>query len=274
MPELTIITINKNNLQGLEKTIHSVFQQTFGNYEYIIIDGASTDGSVDLLKENEIRFTYWVSEPDSGVYQAMNKGICRSTGNYLLFLNSGDYFESKDSLEKVFNRVQNADILTCGYRLVKNGVIVNTTLPPSQITFGYLYLAGINHQSTFIRRELIVNSGLYREDFKYNSDIEFWFRTIILENASVECVPVILTQYNLEGISSKESLKEEFQKELKEIYSHALLEKFIPDYDTWNYERSEMKILYWAKSKKAMYFVIKAIYKLVESVNSFKRKRK
>jgi glycosyltransferase involved in cell wall biosynthesis len=270
---LSIITVNLNNREGLRKTLNSVFIQTFTDFEYIIIDGASTDGSVDLIKESGNPFTYWVSEPDSGVYQAMNKGISHSAGEYLLFLNSGDFLESDTALEQVFNTNHPQDILTCGYKLAQNGKIFFTTIPPKQITFGYLYLSGINHQSTFIRRELFLKSGFYREDFKYNSDIEFWFRTIILENASIMGISAILTVYNLEGISSIESSKPEFQEELRKIFSHPFFEKFIPDYDTWKKEKAEMKVLYWARSKKTLYTTLKLIYKLAVFLRSIKPKR-
>ena len=95
--QLSIITINRNNKTGLEKTIYSVVNQNYKDYEYIVIDGDSSDGSLEVIKRNEKYFSYWVSEPDSGVYQAMNKGIDRANGEYCLFLNSGDYLKDDNS---------------------------------------------------------------------------------------------------------------------------------------------------------------------------------
>jgi glycosyltransferase involved in cell wall biosynthesis len=270
-PKLTIITVNLNNREGLRRTLNSVFIQTFTDFEYIIIDGASTDGSVDLIKESSNHFTYWVSEPDSGVYQAMNKGIGFASGEYLLFLNSGDIFVSDTALEKVFNQNHSADILICGHKLSKNEKIVYSELPPVQITFGHLYLKGINHQSTFIRRDLFLKSGLYREDFRYNADIEFWIRTIILGNASVECIHEYVSVYNLEGISSIESTKTEFQEELQKIYNHPLLQKIIPDYDGWKKEKEEMRIWNWIKSKKIVYSPLKLMFNLARLIKPNKR---
>src|SRR5690242_21925905 len=89
--KLSIITVNFNNAAGLQRTMDSAFHQTFTDYEYVIIDGGSTDGSKDLIKNHANKLVYWVSEKDNGVYQAMNKGIVRAKGDYLLFLNSGDY---------------------------------------------------------------------------------------------------------------------------------------------------------------------------------------
>ena len=91
-PKFSIITVNYNNLEGLKKTVESVKNQTYQKFEYIVIDGGSYDGSLEFIKDNESLLDYWVSEPDSGVYQAMNKGIEKATGEYLLFLNSGDHF--------------------------------------------------------------------------------------------------------------------------------------------------------------------------------------
>jgi glycosyltransferase involved in cell wall biosynthesis len=88
--KLSIITVNLNNIGGLQKTFESVFNQLFSDYEYIVIDGGSTDGSVDIIAQNAIKISYWISERDNGIYHAMNKGIQVSKGEYILFLNSGD----------------------------------------------------------------------------------------------------------------------------------------------------------------------------------------
>lgn len=109
---ISIITINYNNIQGLKNTLSSVLEQDYNNIEYIVIDGGSTDGSKELLvaKANELH--YWVSERDKGLYNAMNKGITQSTGDYLIFMNSGDVFFNKHVLSAIFvNRKYEADIL-------------------------------------------------------------------------------------------------------------------------------------------------------------------
>src|SRR5690606_22317295 len=100
MFKLSIVTINLNNLVGLQKTMQSVFNQTFTDYEYIVIDGGSTDGSKEYIEKHTNKLVYWVSEKDGGVYEAMNKGIIKATGEYCNFLNSGDYFWNNSVLEK------------------------------------------------------------------------------------------------------------------------------------------------------------------------------
>ena len=99
MKTISIITVNYNNCQGLERTVNSVARQTYTDVEYIVVDGGSTDKSVDIIKQNENIISFWVSEKDNGIYNAMNKGVSFSHGEYLLFLNSGDYFADKEVLE-------------------------------------------------------------------------------------------------------------------------------------------------------------------------------
>ena len=111
MPFFSIITINLNNSTGLEKTIQSVTTQLFSDFEFIIIDGGSTDNSIDVIKKYESEITSWVSEKDNGIYDAQNKGIAKANGTYCLFLNSGDYLFSKDALKKVFDSNLTEDIV-------------------------------------------------------------------------------------------------------------------------------------------------------------------
>ena len=113
MKKLTIITINRNNLEGLRKTIASVVSQTWRHFEYIVIDGASCDGSAEYIASMSDAIDYWISEKDSGVYEAMNKGVVKAQGEYLLFLNSGDFLVDKEVLSKVFDQAKGSDIL-CG----------------------------------------------------------------------------------------------------------------------------------------------------------------
>src|SRR4030043_464009 len=123
MPHLSIITINLNNAAGLRQTIESVINQTFSDYEYIIIDGGSTDGSVDVIKEYASKLRYWITEPDTGIYNAMNKGIMQAKGEYFQFLNSGDWFLNETILQKLFSVDHNADILYGDeYWVYKNGI--------------------------------------------------------------------------------------------------------------------------------------------------------
>lgn len=238
--KLSIITVNLNNKDGLYKTIMSVREQTFKDFEYIIIDGGSSDQSLEVIHNNEDCISHWVSEQDDGIFQAMNKGIIKSRGEYLLFLNSGDFFVNCDVLEKVFMENRSADILCARCNILKNGSIVWTSDPPEFVTFGTLYIEGLAHQSTFIKKKLFDNFGLYREDFRYNSDVEFWYRTIILNGASTQKVNEITTNYSLGGLSDRYSKHDSFLKEKQIIYDNPIFQRIIPDYECW---KNDIKVL-------------------------------
>ena len=128
----SIITVNYNNKNGLEMTIKSVLGQTCKDFEYIIIDGGSTDGSVEVIKKYASRIDYWVSEPDKGVYNAMNKGIRKATGDYLNFMNSGDAYHSTSALEIIAGLHSDDDIIIGGYYDSTRGIA--HVIPPQDVT--------------------------------------------------------------------------------------------------------------------------------------------
>jgi glycosyltransferase involved in cell wall biosynthesis len=264
---LSIVTVNYNNFVGLRKTIESVVNQTFKDFNYIIIDGGSTDESVKVIEEYSDKINYWVSELDSGVYQAMNKGIRVANGEYLLFLNSGDFFIDGSILEKVFHTNHSADILCGRCAITKNGKVIHVTNPPTNHTFLTYFQSGINHQSTFIKRSLFEKYGLYREDFKYNSDWEFWIRTIILNNCTTEKIDEIICEYNLEGISSVDNQTAVYQSEINDVLSNPILQKFIPDYEIWQQEKKANEPLHWVKSKKILYKPLLFLYQIAKYYN-------
>lgn len=271
MYKLTVITINLNNADGLQKTLHSVMSQTSQNFEYIIIDGASGDGSVEFIKQfasQQALFSpsfclKWISERDTGVYQALNKGIQLADGEYLLFLNSGDFFYSKTVVETFLSQNYFADIVCGRCAISKNDRVVHITNPPDYVTFGTLYNGeGLAHQSTFIKRKLFNSIGFYREDFRYNSDIDFWYKAIILNNASTVKHNYIVCDYNLAGISSVENNNQQFAEEHKQILSHPIFQRIIPDYDASRKEEESLAILKWAYNKIIIRGIINLLYAL------------
>ena len=159
MPKLSIITVNLNNAPGLQKTMQSVFAQTFSDYDYIIIDGDSTDSSKEFIEKHADKLSYWVSETDEGIYQAMNKGIAKANGEYLLFLNSGDYFYSDESLSALFKNSNYEDIIY-GNLLVNEEDGKQWILDyPAELSFGYFYRHSLPHQSTLIKTNLFKTIG-------------------------------------------------------------------------------------------------------------------
>lgn len=201
MPRLSIVTINKNNDKGLEKTIKSVWErQTFDNFEHIVIDGASSDNSVDVIRKYEMKITYWISELDEGIYDAMNKGIVKSKGDYLLFLNSGDWLED-DILAQVFNEDFNEDIVYANlyhYRKVDD---IELCIYPDKLTLPFILNYSLGHPSTFIKRELFKDM-LYEEKYRIISDWVFFIKQILLFNRTTKHLNLAISYFNLYGISS------------------------------------------------------------------------
>lgn len=263
--KLSVITINLNNRDGLTKTTESILHQSFSEFEYILVDGASTDGSREILTETEgssLKSFRWISEPDTGPYEAMNKGIRLASGEYLLFLNSGDFLVNENVLENVFSVIHTADFLLGRCDVSVNDKVIHTITPPPQLTFRYLYYQGLPHQSTFIKRDLFLKHGFYREDFRYNSDIEFWYRTIVLQCCSTETLQTVITNYNKHGISYLDRNTEQYKSEKKEILAHPFLQFFIPDYDGFRNECLEMETFLWARSKPVLNGIITGLYRL------------
>ena len=211
----TIITINFNNKGGLEETIHSILGQTSCDFEYIIIDGGSTDGSVDVIKKYESRITYWVSEKDKGVYHAMNKGVAQAHGEYLIFMNAGDCFHSSDVLSKMSDYQE--DII-CG-KVLKGSSTIPSGHHKSTITLVDLMRGSLPHQAMFIKKELMVKHP-YDEKYKILSDWKFCIQTLVFDNCSFRNSDVVVADYDTSGISTNSNglLPKEREQILKEMF--------------------------------------------------------
>ncbi len=192
--KFSIITVNYNNKEGLRKTIESVIHQSFRDFEYIVIDGGSTDGSVDVLKEYDQQINYWVSEKDSGIYNAMNKGISIAHGEYLNFMNSGDCFYSYDILERVAKYQYNTDfIVGRDYHYNEGKRQGHASILPPRTTMIHFFVATLDHQSSFIKRALFEDS-LYDENHRLVSDWIFFTEKIVKEGKRVQFIPDIICQ--------------------------------------------------------------------------------
>ena len=262
----SIITINKNNVEGLRRTITSVIEQSFNDFEYIIIDGNSSDSSVSIINELLSKHSSfpasWISEDDSGIYNAMNKGINMSQGDYLLFLNSGDVLVDKDCLQRVFDHPFDTDIITTRCNVVDNGQVIWTSPHITRITLDTLYSVGIPHQSTFIKKALFNRFGMYREDFRYNSDIAFWYKSIIFGGATTIGLDLVLTNYDNNGISATESKTPRYQAEKQEILSEGGLPRITPDYDRWYEYQKKMREFEWINNAPVIRFILRSIRKV------------
>ena len=172
--KISIVTINYNNPSGLKKTIESVVNQTWKNFEYIIIDGGSTNGDLEIIQYYQDQINYWVSEPDKGVYNAMNKGIKKATGDFIIFMNSGDVFNDNNVLENtvpLFNK-DAYFIYGNNYKEKENSKRLKTY--SSKLTFSFFYTSSLNHQATFIKRDVFTELFYYDENKKIVSDWELF----------------------------------------------------------------------------------------------------
>lgn len=237
--KLSIITVNYNNKEGLLKTIESIKKQTFDDFEFVIIDGGSTDGSLELIKECPF-VDRWVSEEDNGVYPAMNKGIKMATGKYINFMNSGDEYFSGDVLMELSTLLDSEYDIFYGNTLYYNkNNYRREEIPPADLSFFYLYHFGINHQASFIKRTLFWDSFLYNENYKICADWEFFMYNICLKSVSYKYVNTFICNYDFSGISAD-------PKNLKLFYDEK--EQTIRKYFSLFY--NDFKVLEEFKSKR------------------------
>lgn len=197
----SVITINYNNLVGLRKTIESVVSQTCGDFEFVIIDGGSTDGSIDVIKKYVDRIDYWVSEKDRGIYHAMNKGVVQTHGDYCIFMNSGDTFYDNRVLETVSRCMTNEDILVGKVVIDDQNHIISPPPISGQMTLYHLYSGSIPHQGSFIKTDLL-RKYPYDETLKISSDWKFFVQALILDNCSIRYIDEFIACYDMNGFSA------------------------------------------------------------------------
>lgn len=262
----SIITVNYNNRDGLRKTIESVINQTCRDFEYIVIDGGSTDGSVDVIKEYDKDIDYWVSEPDKGIYNAMNKGIAKATGDYLNFMNSGDCFFNECVLEKISKKGNPADIIVGrDYHFKESTQQGFATILPSRISMLTFVHNSLPHQSSFFKRELFINS-LYDESLRLVADVKFYIQKICVEQCSIQLIDDIICRREPDGVSN--TYNERRLQEHQQVVTEVLPPAAIRDYDTLHLlDKSTMyklmRILENDRSRKWLTYAIKIITRLV-----------
>ena len=251
---LSIITINYNNLDGLRKTIDSVVSQTFRDFEWIIIDGGSTDGSKQLIEQNAEHFSYWVSEPDTGIYNAMNKGIKQAHGKYLQFLNSGDWFYDENSLMRCFQHEFNTDIVYGDLYFVKENGELELSSYPQQLTIHFLYHFSLGHNASFIKRSLMQKDP-YDEHYTIVSDWKFFLKQA-LAGSTFERIGEVITCFDTTGISSCNEvlIQEERNRAIKELIPETLIHDFnLIDKLQTTLDKDQVKKVLKYGSKKRIY---------------------
>lgn len=200
--KLSIITVCWNDKNGLDKTIKSVISQNTREFQFLIIDGASTDGTIDILEQYKDSIDYYISEPDKGIYNAMNKGVLAANGEYCLFLNAGDIFFDEKVVTRFLQENISEDIVSgkeaCSFDGKK---FVAYRKPPKEISLLYFMKQTLAHQSTFIRKELLL-AFPYDETYKIASDYIFFFKSFFEENASYRRLDFFVSIFIMDGISS------------------------------------------------------------------------
>lgn len=217
---IDIITINKDNKDGLEKTILSVINQTkFDEINYIIIDGGSTDGSKEIIKKYKKYFGYSTSRKDNGIFNAFNKALSHLKGDYVLFLNSGDYLFSETIIEDFLTLCDGSTIVYgnqefrkilkgYGSKLHEERILgeeVNTRLYPFTLDEAFFKMDALPHQSTFIKSDYMKQHP-YSEDYKIIGDWIMLREAIIDNEATYQHIPITVSSYGLDGISAKNGL--------------------------------------------------------------------
>ena len=220
--KLSIITVNYNDALGLERTIKSVISQTYHDFEFIIIDGGSTDESVEVIKKYEEHIDYWVSEHDGGIYCGMNKGLHQAQGEYVNFMNGGDCFYSPQVLEQIFSLGIETDIIT--------GTHVGSPHPnigKNGVTMYDLCTGAIDHQASFIKREVALRHP-YDEKYKIVSDWKFFIEALIIDNCTFYYTDTIVVNVDMSGISNSNKVLNNQERET--VLNELLPERILADY--------------------------------------------
>ena len=309
--KLSIITINYNNAEGLRKTIASVAAQTYHYIEHIIVDGGSTDGSVDIIKEyaekptpnpsQQGREIKWTSEPDKGIYNAMNKGIEIALGrrivnalnrselvddknkvlsDYIQILNSGDFLAAPDVTERMMAELNslntkrstlNGDGIAIFYgNMLKSydgkTIINRDTCGGNMYTpesFLYFYKGTLNHDCAYIRRDLFEKYGLYNEEMKICSDWEWYVRAIVLGGEKPVYTNIDVTIFDMNGVSESYGKNADLIKRERREY----LESILPSAVLHDYDAFSFPILQYQRLKKyhlwgLVYFIERVLFQL------------
>lgn len=222
--KLSVITINYNNHEGLKKTMSSVLSQAFKDFEYLIIDGNSTDGSKELLQQHNDNIDFWVSEPDKGIYDAMNKGIARAKGAYCMFLNSGDFLLDETILQTVFSNNPTEDIL---YGDLKSDF--REYRYPQDITLNTFFTGTIPHQASFIKTELFTKYGNYDESYPIIADWVFFVKAIMVHHVSYRHLDMFISFFEHGGVSTQQKYMDRMNRDRSDLFLQ-LFPRIFPDY--------------------------------------------
>ena len=286
--KLSIITINYNNAQGLEKTLKSVLTQTNTQFEHVIVDGASTDNAVEIIQQYENDASargikvVWVSEKDKGIYNAMNIGIKMASGEYIQILNSGDCLATDSVVsdmivalkDKEYPEILYGNMLkTVDWKAYqRDNCGANSEYTPN--SFLYFYNGTLNHDCAYIKRSLFDQFGYYNENMKICSDWEWYVRAIVLGNVQPVYVNIDVTIFDMNGVSeSAGKNKHIIKQERSEYLASAFPKAVINDYNKYAFV-----LLQYQRLKKfhlwgLVYFIERVLFKIEKLSNNIKKSR-
>ena len=275
---LSIITINRNNAVGLEKTMSSVFSQTHIGFEYIVVDGASTDGSFEVIKRYATLFgsrLKWISEPDKGIYNAMNKGIKMASGEFVQFLNSGDCLASDDVTDRMLDALNNhetpsilyGNMLKCSHN---DGIVRDRCFAGKDISFLGFYIGSLNHPSAYIRKCLFDKYGMYDEGLKIVSDWKWFLQAIILGEEKPVYTDIDVSIFDMTGISVTNWALNDAER--KSVLKELIPAPILADYARWSSPINRLRRLErhpWAN--RIVWFLERTLFKIEKRRNRNRR---
>lgn len=264
--KLSIITINYNNAEGLRRTLASVDEQSYKDIEHIIVDAASSDGSVEVIKayaDTAKHVVVWSSERDNGIYDGMNRGIRKATGAYVQILNSGDIFAAPDVTERMVAAVKQAESPELLYgNMIKKDYATEKIIEitgQEEYSLRLFYSSTLNHDCCYFRRDLFETYGLYDENLKIVSDWKWFLQAIGFGHVKPEYVDIDVTIFDASGIS--ESNLELRNKERRQVLEEVLPPAVLSDYDKHAFEMEEMMRLKRHHLYGVVYFIERVLFK-------------
>ena len=235
MARFSIITVCKNEKKFIEQTILSVINQSFKDFEFIIVDGVSTDGTLDIIEKYKAKIDVFVSEKDNGIYEAMNKGIKLSSGDYLCFINANDFLYDSEvlaNITKIIDLNPEAEfIFGEGVMIDPKTLLEEPILSQRDIKYGYDFIRRkgfLNHQSIFYKKTLFEKLGLYSIKYKIVSDTDFNLNCVLKNRCKLLYTDFKLSRRTSGGLAFCDT--KTLKKEIKELYF-----KYFPIYSRFHF---------------------------------------
>jgi glycosyltransferase involved in cell wall biosynthesis len=229
---------------GIRRTLESVSSQSFRDFEHIVIDGGSTDGTQAVINEYKEGLSYFVSEDDAGIFAGQNKGISVAKGEYLLFLNGGDALHDSSVLEDIFLAEPTEDILYGNLLIEEQDGSETLGFSPPEITLDFLLRGTLWHPVSFIKRQLYARLGLYNENLKVVADYEFFVRAILIEGVSARHYSRTISRFNTSGIGSSPQWKDVHEAErslVQQKYFSKFVLRMFDDFEKYRIQNDSLK---------------------------------